>query len=618
MKKVFVLFIMIASGLYLHSSISLAQEIRDSSARKPDGVLAVDSLNVPSDLQESALGGDNLEALVGQLVDADELPILELVEEESPRLSRTVLESRSRFSHKLQPARGFVEGKYFGSSIKSYQRVKFSQGENLAAAFIMEKDAGESRLNDFLSGYVQIKNLIPSSSIVLGDYFIEAGQGVGLWRGFDYQKGANVVLPVQKKGRGLVPYASSDENAFLRGAATTLNFSKWSLTGYYSNKSLSASVDSNGNVTSLYDAGYFRTESEREKRSNLSERLLGARGVFRFSRDNTIGVTAFTAHYSRDFSLANERFAGNTLNFASGDYFFSLSRVKMFGEWAMTNHVVGGISGIHLEPDNLIDIISAYRNYPAELFDPYNGSFSERSGTANERGFYLGLQIRPVRGVRFAGYFDQFSFPAPAQGIIFPEAGHEIFLQAEVSPVRRLLFTPRYRRKVISESGSMVDQTGRTVVFDEEKVLESFRLTLDYRLDSDAKLRTRVEYVDLHFHPAIAAGREHGMLIYQDVVVRASAHLTLDVRLAIFRTDSFESGVAEYERDLLGVLTIPVLYGRGVRWYLLANYSMFESLQLSLKYVELIRDDVKTIGSGLDELPGNRDNRISLQLDFTL
>ncbi len=618
MTKVFTLFITIATGLCLHPSFSLGQEIQDSSARKPNGLSAVDSLNAPSDLQESALRGDSLEALVGQLVDADELPILEIVGEESPRSSRTVLEMRSRISHKLQPARGFTEGKYYGSSIKSYQRVKFSQGENLAAAILMEKDAGESRLNDFLSAYVQIKNLISSSSIVVGDYFIEAGQGVGLWRGFDYQKGTNVVLPAKKKGRGLVPYASSDENAFLRGAAATVNISNWALTAYYSNKSLSATVDTNGNVTSLYTAGYFRTESEREKRSNLSERLLGGRGEYQFSRENTAGITAFTAQYSRDFSLVNEHFAGNTFNFASADYFLSLSRVRMFGEWAMTNHVVGGISGIHLEPDNLIDIISAYRNYPAEFFNPYNGSFSERSGAANERGFYLGLQIRPVRGVRFAGYFDQFSFPAPSQGIIFPGAGHEIFLQAEVSPARRFLFTPRYRRRVTSESGSMVDQAGRTVMFDEEKVLESFRLTIDYRLDSDARLRTRVEYVDLHFHPAMAVGREHGILIYQDVAVRASGHLTLGVRLAIFRTDSFESGVGEYETDLPGVLTIPVLYGRGVRWYLLANYSLFESLRLSLKYAELIRDDVKTIGSGLDELPGNRDNRISMQLDFTL
>jgi len=127
-----------------------------------------------------------------------------------------------------------------------------------------------------------------------------------------------------------------------------------------------------------------------------------------------------------------------------------------------------------------------------------------------------------------------------------------------------------------------------------------------------------MEYVDLEVYPDLSKSKEHGLMLYQDVVSEIGTGLTFNARLAIFRTDSFDSGIGEYEQDLPGTLTVPVLYGQGVRWYLLANYSLFESLHLSLKYVELIRDDVKTIGSGLDELPGNRDNRISIQFDFNL
>ena len=236
----------------------------------------------------------------------------------------------------------------------------------------------------------------------------------------------------------------------------------------------------------------------------------------------------------------------------------------------------------------------------------------------NERGFFLGLQIHPLRSLRLAGYFDQFSFPTPNRGIVFPQSGHEIFVEAELSALRRLLVTPRFKRKVIAESRSAPNPSGGATVVDEEKITENLRITLDYRLSSETKLRTRVEYIRLRFVPDPADRKERGLLIYQDATVRASERLTVNVRLGIFQTDSFDSGVGEYERDLPGVLTLPVLYGRGIRWYLLASYSFHESLHLSVKYAELIRDDVKTIGSGLDELQGNRDNRISLQLEVML
>jgi len=459
MKRVLLLFRLIPFAL-CH-----CLGMQESPSPRPDSLFAVDSLRIFDDSQDSAYKRDNIEILVEQLQDADELSIFDIMEQWLP-LTNTSFETRSRFSQKLQPARGFTEGKYLGTSFKSYQRMKVRRGENFAAAFLMEKDAGESRLNDFFSGYVQIKNTVPSSSIVLGDYVVEAGQGISMWRGFDYRKGADVIVPVLKRNREVVPYASSDENAFLRGIATTVDFPDFSLMAFYSRKSLSALLDPDGNVTSLYTTGYFRTENEREKRENLTETLLGTRGKYHLPNGDAFGATVFAARYSRNFSLTDERFNGNTLSVFSADYLFSIRTIKFFGEWAISHNAAGGISGIHLEPDHSIDLITAYRQYPVEFFDDYSHGFAERSGT-NERGWYLGVHIRPVRHVRFAGYFDQFTFPSPTQDMIFPGEGHEIFFQADVSQIRRVLMTPRYRRKVTMESHTVSYPSGRAMRIDE-------------------------------------------------------------------------------------------------------------------------------------------------------
>ena len=70
--------------------------------------------------------------------------------------------------------------------------------------------------------------------------------------------------------------------------------------------------------------------------------------------------------------------------------------------------------------------------------------------------------------------------------------------------------------------------------------------------------------------------------------------------------------------DLEGVLALPLVYGAGIRWYALLRYSPFRTVELSVKYSSLIRDDVRTLGSGPDQLPTNRDDRFGIQLDFRL
>jgi hypothetical protein len=91
-----------------------------------------------------------------------------------------------------------------------------------------------------------------------------------------------------------------------------------------------------------------------------------------------------------------------------------------------------------------------------------------------------------------------------------------------------------------------------------------------------------------------------------------------EFRISYFKNDSYNSGVGEFENDLPGVLTIPVFYGEGVKLYSLITYKVWNTLRLSIKYSNLIREDVKKIGSGPDELPSNYDNKVDVQVDFNL
>jgi hypothetical protein len=105
-------------------------------------------------------------------------------------------------------------------------------------------------------------------------------------------------------------------------------------------------------------------------------------------------------------------------------------------------------------------------------------------------------------------------------------------------------------------------------------------------------------------------------MLLQQLRVRMASLLDLCVRMVTFRSDSFESGIALVDLDLPGASSLPVLYGEGMRMGIVAHCSIFAGTTLSVRYSDLVRDDVRRIGTGPDELPANRDSRFGIQLDL--
>jgi len=556
---------------------------------------------------------NEIETLVEQSTDNENSPLLdELDDRNGPRQEGVTI--RSRFMEQLQQSRGYAEQKYLGSQLKSYQQMKLSRGEHVSAAVILEKDAGELRLDDFTAGYLRFSSFGPIASIVLGDYLVESGQGIALWRGYEVLKGANVVAPVKRLGRELVPYASADENSFLRGAAVNLALPGTSMTIFYSKKSYSGTVDASDNVTGLYTSGYFRTDDELAKRNAFREELVGARFRYNHSEGSSIGLTGYTATFSRFLNFGTT-FRGSGARMLSADYDLQVTDSHLFGEWTIANGSdPAGVSGMMISPFPELDLISEYRSYPPDFFSLHGNGFGDRSGTTNERGLYVGVRLKPASHVTITSYFDQFQCPSPTATLLYPSAGNDFLAQCAFSPFWRFHMELRYSRKAGESAQVIPDGEGRPARADDRTLKTALRVNGDYRLSPDVNFRARVEAVD--FETQFSGRREKGMMMYQDVALRCVPRLMTDFRIIWFSTDSYDAGIGEYENDLPGQLSVPILYGQGVRWYLEAEYSLSEEFVVSLKYSDVIREDVRNIGSGLDELPTNHDNRIGFQMDI--
>ena len=573
-------------------------------AQSPDSL----SFLTAAESIEEFLPQDSLESVLEQSVDGEELSVLDVLENTIRNDSAVSLDIRTRVSTRLQPSKGFNDGTYLGSPFKSYERVRFVQGDRLFGGFLMEKDAGEPKFNDFMSGYICVRELGFVRSVVIGDYLVEAGQGVAVWRGFDARKGSEVVVPVRRNGRGLFPYASSDENNFLRGIASDFAFRPFSVIVFYSKKRVNASIDSAGNVTSIYTAGYFRTTTEQEKRGAFSETTAGVRGAYVLSPQSSVGIVGYQNWFSRVVLVPGAGFEGDRQRIVSVDYRLGLGKLHLFGEWATINSAVGGISAVHAQPSEQVAFVTSYRNYPARFFSMHGNAFAERG--SNERGWYTGVTLHPTRKIGLSAYYDQFTFPEQTSSSVFSGGGNETMIRIEVALLRNLRLAARYRRRIALENNAVVDLFGRSVRVDVPKRLDAYRVNVDFRLRGGTQLRTRFEYSEARF-PLL----QRGILVYEDLNFHPLPQLLLDARVVLFQTDSYHAGIGEYESDLPGALTAPILFGTGVRWYVHLRYEIGPAICVSTKYTESVRDDVKTVGSGLDELPTNRDNRLSLQVD---
>ncbi len=561
-----------------------------------------------------------IEELIEQTTEEEDSQLLDVTEYEVPAIDKVSahkisISGRSRFSQKLQPAYGYISGKYSGTRIKSYQRTKVEQGENIAAGLLFEKDAGEKYINDFTNGYIQVKNIWLMKSLILGDFIFESGQGLVLWRGYDFQKGAIITAGTFKEGTGLKPHLSSDENGFLRGAAAHFELSDISASIFYSRKYLSASIDTFNNVTSIYNTGFFRTESEISKRANLLELLYGSRISYNYLNKFKFGITGYTTEFSRNLFLhSGKKYAGRRYGIVGSDYIIKFDEIKLFGELAYSSKKnLSSVTGILITPLKQVKLVSLYRIYPYGYFGRYANPFGENYGGSNENGFYIGMQITPVKRFKISAYYDQFIFPV-SSSLNYPVRGNEKFIQLESKLIKDIDIYLRYRQKQVDKKVKISDDFNRDVGIIDLKNKNNYRFNVDYILNRNYKFRFRIEYQTVGMKSS--SDYEIGKMVYQELTYRGSNRLAIKCRISLFRSDSYNSGISQYENDLPGVLTIPVFYGRGIKWYLLIKYRLLGSLDLSTKYSCLIREDVKKIGSGWDELPGNYDNRIGIQLDF--
>ena len=533
-----------------------------------------------------------------------------------------------RYGQTLEKQRGFEDlpgSRYLGSREKLLGKYKYRYKDMLAANVVFEKDAGEylfsgtnKKSMDFVSGNLTLSNFGKMKTLVVGDYGLQFGQGLTMWSGFGYGKGADVTS-VAKKDLGVRPYSSANEISFLRGAAASLNIrDHWLLTAFASTRKLDASTKSadDGTVTqvNMSSSGLHRTATEIRNKDALGQQVLG--GAIQYLSDNlNAGIVAYNSQYSNAFVTGplgynQYKFTGKELTNVGLHYNYTFKNIYLYGELAHSlKSGIAYVQGAMASISKAVSLVVVNRSYAKDYHSFFTRSLGETADASNENGWYAGVNVTPNRRITFALYGDVFKFPWLKYRIDQPSSGYEVLSQAVYTPVKAFKATIRVKteRKQQNPDGN-VDST---YIVSLSKT--NYRLALSWQLNHTLTLEHRSEFVQYHK----AQVRDVGFMIYQDVAIHpAGKNLSGTARIAYFNTDSYNSRVYAYEDDVLYSSGFGMYNGKGIRSYLNIRYKMLRNLDLWARYAIFIYQDVETVGSGLDLIQGNKKNELKFQLRY--
>ncbi len=540
-----------------------------------------------------------------------------------------VLETKKGYKSTEERAR-----QYLGDPNRIYTRFRVSHTNDFSIGFTAEKDAGE-QLNwnpersqygmDFYSFHFQLQNQGKLKNILLGDYQLQYGQSLLFGAGFAIGKGSETVATARRSNTGVMPYTSVLETNFFRGIAATYELTKrLDFTTFYSINPVNAStaIDSVESVEEYFTAirlnGFHRTASELSAKSAILSQNFGGTFLFHSRSENlNIGINYIHTLYDRNFNRRPNKY--NQFEFsgrinqnygAFANYYWR--NFHLFGESAISRSGgIGAIAGFVTSISSNIQMSLILRNFERDFHSFYGTAFGENTRNINEKGVYWGIKFQPYKKLYLSAFYDKFQFPWLKFRADAPSQGNEYLGRVSYSFTRNIHLYGQLRVENKERNTSKSDNSNLNSLENGQK--RNYLLNLDIRPKGIISLKSRLQFSEFLFNGAYT----NGMALIQDVNFDFGK-LRLSTRYAIFDTDDFENRQYAYERDVLYAFSIPAYQNTGTRTYAVIQYKFNKKFQIWARWSQFNFLDQITIGSGNEQIEGNRRSEVKLQMMYKL
>lgn len=477
-----------------------------------------------------------------------------------------------------------------GSQIRAITRFKFTSGY-FSGGFTAEKDPGEKLLagsppvTDFFSFHFAYSGKGVIKRVILGDYSARFGLGIAV--NTRLSAGFSLTSPGNLSGRNEInSYTSSDENNFFRGIAAVLGGKNLELSLLFSTNLTDASLYRQTgsqalSVRSLYKSGYHNSQSTIRYKDALRETCTGLNLTYSAGNLKT-GLTVFDDQFSLPFqpdstdpgNLYDFRGKGKTLY--SFYYNAIFKRILFSGELSSSDlKGYALVQTFSLRPADRLNISFLYRRYSPGYYS-FHGKGPGTSGTNTCETVLAGSFTFEAAKFLFVSAGGEIrDYPWLRYRSSFPSTAGRYELRIKYLPSERLNFETLYQYRISEYDG--MERTGIHLM--EESVAQTIRFHAKYLPSDNITFASRIDY------KRADPGSKNGVLLLQDLIMKfRKIPLSLWLRYCIFDTDDYESGIYTWENDLLNSYSIPVLYGRGSRNYLVIKWEPVDFADIRIKY----------------------------------
>ena len=393
-------------------------------------------------------------------------------------------------------------------------------------------------------GYIQLKDIGPMKTVVVGNY--QASFGYGLVVGSPFKRGKSAYIQsTATTDEGLKKYSSvGDSYNYFHSVGATARVSRWA------------------DVSAFY--------SLRKGKEDAWNHVVGVNATGRWNRLK-VGITAVetieaTSSQFRERSQASyslevkddESKRRATSGVMGVNARWNMGKVDIWGEVA-TSHGnkwgVGVITGVRYRPISDLNLLAIYRYYSPEFDNVYANSLCSWSRMKDEHGGYLGVEYNRLRNWQLSAFGDVW------------KTGFETMAQADFIPQKDYRMHTRFRVKR-----------------KDEKDTYSLRWNMVYEF-GQWKMKTQADG-----NMVQAKGVwTYGWSVLQDVEYRFSkVPIVLQLRAQAFDAREWNNRVYIYENDVLYAYAIPFVYGLGGRFWLNARYKINDMFSLYLRVSETI------------------------------
>jgi hypothetical protein len=528
-----------------------------------------------------------------------------------------------RMTRQLETSKGYdtsLRTHYLGDPNRLLLRYRYQYKNLLQYGFLADKDAGEEFFKgaqkqgfDFYSAHFFYKNEGVLKTIALGDYMVNMGQGLVQWQSMAFGKSGEV-LSVKRQAPVIMPYHSAGEFYFNRGAAVNLQFKQFETVLFGSTRKFSGNYihDSVDRFSSFQTSGYYRTVLEAADRYNVTDISYGGSLVLKLN-NGKLGINSVLHNFSLPIKKRDEpynyySFSGKRMINSSFEYAYTVNNIHLFGEAAIDKDQHPAlIAGALMAVDPKIDLSLLYRSISKEYQSFFGNAFTENTLPSNETGLYSGIVVRPQYQWQLTAYADFFSFPFMKYRVNGPSRGSDHLLQLTYTPDKKSEFQLRYKAQDKPINGS----SSGIIDFPVPAIKKDLRLQYSTEVSNAIAIKVRTEMMWFNKDDQ---EKQEGFLAYVETKVKPNSKLSSNLRLQYFETGGYDSRIYAYESDVLYSFSIPAFFDKGFRYYANLNYDLNKHVSLWLRCAQTIYNNRETVGSGLDEVQGNKKSEVKVQV----